>query len=229
MRPPLSPQVRPGLRALWIAALAVAVGAVAQAAPGAHGPDGEHLDAPGSAVSASGLARLPDGSVNVPKAAQRRMGVRTVLAPESEAPVTFELPGRVVADPNASGRVQAVHGGRIEAGPRGLPIVGQAVRRGDALAWVRHHAEPFEAASQHARLAELRAQRQLAEQRHHRVAGRGQLAGDMAAEEPVGADDEFHRLGPWARIQAAASSSRVPSSAALRHHLMPALRNRKGL
>ena len=205
MRPPLSPQVRPGLRALWIAALAVAVGAVAQAAPGAHGPDGEHLDAPGSAVSASGLARLPDGSVNVPKAAQRRMGVRTVLAPESEAPVTFELPGRVVADPNASGRVQAVHGGRIEAGPRGLPIVGQAVRRGDALAWVRHHAEPFEAASQHARLAELRAQRQLAEQRVARLEG---LEGTVPRKEIEAARIEAQSLAERERRIADSLSAR---------------------
>ena len=55
----------------------------AHAGPGAHGPNGEHLDAPGAPVNASGLARLPDGSVNVPKLAQRRMAIRTVLAPES--------------------------------------------------------------------------------------------------------------------------------------------------
>ena len=103
-------------------------------APGAHGPDGEHLDAPGAAVNASGLARLPDGSVNVPKMAQRRMGVRTVLAPQSEAAATLEMPGRVVMDPNASGRVQTVHGGRVEPGPQGLPVAGQAVRQGEVLA-----------------------------------------------------------------------------------------------
>lgn len=113
------------------------------AAPGAHGPDGEHLDAPGAAVNASGLARLPDGSVNVPKTAQRRMAIRTVLAPVSEAAVTIQLPARVVMDPNASGRVQAVHGGRIEPGPKGLPLPGQAVKRGEVLAYVRHHADPF--------------------------------------------------------------------------------------
>lgn len=87
------------------------------AAPGAHGPNGEHLDAPAATASPSGLARLPDGSVNVPKAAQRRMAIRTLLAAESEAAATVELPGRVIADPNASGRVQTVHGGRIEPGP----------------------------------------------------------------------------------------------------------------
>jgi len=135
------------------------------AAPGAHGPNGEHLDAPGTSVNASGLARLPDGSVNVPKIAQRRMAIRTLLAPESEAAVTVELPGRVISDPNASGRVQALHGGRIEPGPRGLPVAGQAVKRGDVLAYVRHHAEPYALGAQQAQLADLRSQRQLAEQR----------------------------------------------------------------
>jgi membrane fusion protein, heavy metal efflux system len=143
----------------------------ALAAPGAHGPNGEHLDAPGAAINASGLARLPDGSVNVPKLAQRRMAIRTVLAPESEAAATVEMPGRVVIDPNASGRVQAVHGGRIEPGPKGLPVAGQAVKRGDVLAYVRHHAEPYALGAQQAQLAELRAQRKLAEQRVQRLEG----------------------------------------------------------
>lgn len=144
---------------------------LALAGPGAHGPNGEHLDAPGPAVNASGLARLPDGSVNVPKLAQRRMAIRTLLAPTSQAAVTAEMPGRVVADPNASGRVQAAHGGRVEPGPRGLPVVGQAVRRGDVLAYVRHHAEPYALAAQQAQLAELRTQRQLAEARVKRLEG----------------------------------------------------------
>jgi len=34
----------------------------------------------------------------------------------SEAAVTVELPARVVADPNASGLIQSVHGGRINRG-----------------------------------------------------------------------------------------------------------------
>ena len=141
------------------------------AGPGAHGPNGEHLDAPGAAVNASGLARLPDGSVNVPKLAQRRMAIRTLLAPESETAATVEMPGRVLMDPNASGRVQAVHGGRVEPGPRGLPVAGQAVKRGDVLAYVRHHAEPYALGTQRAELAALRAQRQLAEQRVLRLEG----------------------------------------------------------
>ncbi|EWS56597.1 MAG: HlyD family efflux transporter periplasmic adaptor subunit [Aquincola sp.] len=165
---------RPWLRAMASAtALAASVlcASPTLAAPGAHGPNGEHLDAPGAAVNASGLARLPDGSVNVPKIAQRRMAIRTVLAPESEAAASVEMPGRVVMDPNASGRVQAAHGGRIEAGPKGLPVAGQSVKRGEVLAYVRHHAEPYALGTQQAQVAELRAQRELAEQRLKRLEG----------------------------------------------------------
>jgi hypothetical protein len=165
---PPHPSLRKKLAATALAAALLCL-PPAQAGPGAHGPNGEHLDAPGSVPNASGLARLPDGSVNVPKTAQRRMAIRTVLAPRSAAAATVEMPGRVVMDPNASGRVQAVHGGRIEPGPRGLPVPGQTVKRGEVLAYVRHHAEPYALGAQRAQLAELRAQRQLAEQRVQRL------------------------------------------------------------
>jgi membrane fusion protein, heavy metal efflux system len=160
-----------GLRRLALLCGALALASLAHAGPGAHGPGGEHLDTPGAAANANGnsLARLPDGSVNVPKAAQRRMGIRTVLAPGSEAAATVELPGRVVMDPNAGGRVQAVHGGRVEPGPKGLPVAGQSVKRGQVLATVRHHAEPYSLGNQQAQLAELRSQRALAEQRVQRL------------------------------------------------------------
>jgi hypothetical protein len=177
----------------------------AHAAPGAHGPNGEHLDAPGDAVNASGLARLPDGSVNVPKLAQRRMAIRTVLAPESEAAATVEMPGRVVMDPNASGRVQAVHGGRIEPGPKGLPVAGQSVKRGDVLAYVRHHAEPYALGTQQAQLAELRAQRQLAELRVQRLEG---LEGTVPRKEIEAARTEATSLAERERSIGSSLSSR---------------------
>jgi len=163
----------------------------ADAGPGAHGPNGEHLDAPGAATNASGLSRLPDGSVNVPKTAQRRMAIRTVLAPESDAAATIEMPGRVVMDPNASGRVQVVHGGRIEPGPKGLPVAGRSVKRGDVLAYVRHHAEPYALGTQQAQLAELRAQRQLADLRVQRLEG---LEGTVPRKEIEAARTEARSL-----------------------------------
>ncbi|MFG6469293.1 efflux RND transporter periplasmic adaptor subunit [Roseateles sp. BYS87W] len=185
---------------LLLAALAAGAG------PGAHGPNGEHLDAPGAA-NASGLARLPDGSVNVPKLAQRRLGVRTLLAPQTQAAATLELPGRVVQDPNASGRVQASHGGRIAPGPQGLPVPGQAVRQGDILAWLHHHADPFSQANQEAQRAELRAGRQLAEQRLKRLEG---LEGTVPRKEIDAARLEADAWAARERSIAASLDAREP-------------------
>ncbi len=175
------------------------------AGPGAHGPGGEHLDAPAAAATPGTLARLPDGSVHVPKQAQRRMGIRTQLAPLTEAAATVELSARVIIDPNAGGRVQAVHGGRIEPGPKGLPVAGQSVRRGEVLAQVHHHAEPYAQGNQQAGLADLRTQRELAEQRLARLeslegtvprkdidAARAELVGLRKREQSVAASLTAH-------------------------------------
>jgi hypothetical protein len=133
------------------------------------------------------------------------MAIRTVLAPESEAAATVELPGRVVMDPNASGRVQAVHGGRIEPGPKGLPVAGQLVKRGDVLAYVRHHAEPYALGTQQAQLAELRAQSELAEQRVRRLEG---LEGTVPRKEIDAARTEAKSLAERERSIGASLSSR---------------------
>jgi membrane fusion protein, heavy metal efflux system len=179
--------------ARWIVAAALPwllLVATATAGPGAHGPNGEHLDTAG-APAASGLARLPDGSVQVPKLSQRRMGVRTIVAPETLAAATLELPGRVIMDPNAGGRVQAVHGGRLEPGPQGLPMPGQRVRAGEVLAYLRHHAEPVIQANQQAQLAELRAARTIAQQRVQRLEG---LEGTVPRKDIEAARTELQGL-----------------------------------
>lgn len=180
--------------------------AACSAGPGAHGPNGEHMDQAGP-TNASGLMRLPDGSVNVPKLAQRRMGLRTQMAPETEAAATLVLPGRVVQDPNASGRVQASYGGRIEPGPRGLPVPGQAVRQGEVLAWLQPQAEPFAQANQEAQRAELRAGRQLAEQRLKRLEG---LEGTVPRKEIEAARLEAESFTARERSIATSLNTRVP-------------------
>lgn len=141
---------------------------VAQAGPGAHGPNGEHLDAPPQAL-ASGLARLPDGSVNVPKLAQRRMAIRTTMGREDMHPQSVELNGRVTIDPNSGGRVQAPFAGRMEPGPKGLPVLGQRVEKGQTLAFLRGVSGVIERGNQQAQLADLQANRTLATQRLKRL------------------------------------------------------------
>jgi hypothetical protein len=132
------------------------------------------------------------------------MGLRTQLVPLTAAPVTVQMSGQVVVDPNAGGRVQAAHGGRVEPGPAGLPVAGQAVRKGQVLAYLRHHADPYAEANQRSEQAELRASRTIAEQRVKRLeslegtvprkeidAARAELAGlqqrERAIEGSIGA------------------------------------------
>jgi hypothetical protein len=190
---------RVGLMALLVA------GGV-YASPGAHGPNGEHLDT-GSTTPASGLARLPDGSVNVPMLAQRRLAIRTAVALESEAVATVELPARVIADPNASGRVQTAIGGKVDAGPNGLPFAGQTVRRGQVLATVVHHAEPLALATQQAQLAEIRGNRATAEQRVERLKG---LEGTVPRKEIDAAVTELRSLQARERALGASVGAREP-------------------
>ncbi|BAO83618.1 membrane-fusion protein [Serpentinimonas maccroryi] len=176
----------------------------AWAAPGAHGPDGEHLDAPGAAARADGLLRLPDGSVQVPMASQRLMGFRTVLAQAAQVPQTTELPGRVVQDPNAGARVQSPLTGQIEAGPRGFALPGQRVRAGEVLAYVRHLPDPLAGASLQAQLAELRAAQTVAEQRWQRLSS---LEGSVPRREIEAAQAEVYSL--QARQQALSAGQRA--------------------
>ena len=95
----------------------------------------DHGDAP-PAASGNGPKRQPDGSVFLPKPAQRQIGVRTLLVEPGELPRTHELAGKVVMDPNAGGKVQAIVAGRVTPGPRGLPLPGQQVKKGEVLAYV---------------------------------------------------------------------------------------------
>jgi hypothetical protein len=82
---------------------------------GGGAADDHGHDEPTGATSASGLVRLPDGSVSVPKLSQWRMESRTVLAPLTQAAASVELNGRAVLNPDTGGHVQAVHGGRMTA------------------------------------------------------------------------------------------------------------------
>ena len=81
--------------------------------------------------------RLPDGSVFVPKPTQRLLGLRTVMTEVGTFNRTIGLPGRIIANPEASGVVQSSVGGRLSPPPSGrFPRLGTAVSKGDVLAYV---------------------------------------------------------------------------------------------
>jgi cobalt-zinc-cadmium efflux system membrane fusion protein len=150
------------------AALLIAATLAAPVDSGAHGPTGAQNTA-SSGASSSAPSRLPDGSIHLPKPAQRRLEIRTVAAAVTDAAATLELPGRVVMNPNAGGRVQSAHGGRVEAAGGLLPVAGQKVAKGQTLAYVQHHADPYARANQQAQLSELHASRLVAEQKVKRL------------------------------------------------------------
>lgn len=79
---------------------------------------------------------LGDGSVFLPKSTQRILELRTLVAREDQHKKRIELPGRVIADPNASGLVQASTAGRLSPPPGGFPRLGARVQAGDILAFV---------------------------------------------------------------------------------------------
>ncbi len=163
------------LLAACIVATGIAVPMDATAGPGHdHGEDAAAL------ASGNSPKRLPDGSVFLPKPSQRQLGVRTLVSEEKALPKTVELTGRVVADPNAGGKVQPTQAGRIEPGPRGLPQLGQAVRKGETLAVLRASNAAIDRANQVAQTAELRANLELARKRVLRLE---QLEGTVAQKD----------------------------------------------
>ena len=87
-------------------------------------PPGPMSDAP---------RRLPDGTAFVAKPSQRLLDVRTAGARLETARPAINLVGRVIGDPNRTSIVQSVHGGRVTPLDGGLPRIGQAIRKGDAL------------------------------------------------------------------------------------------------
>jgi membrane fusion protein, heavy metal efflux system len=174
-----------------LAGLALLVAGFAWAGPGAHGPNGEHLDVPAGDALPAGLRRLPDGSVQVPKATQRRLGIRTVVAPHGAHAATIALNARVVLDPRSSGLVQAPVAGQIEAPEGRLPVAGMYVKRGQVLALIRPALSASERSTHRASLAAIRASRQIAQQRVNRLV---QLEGVVPRKELDAARVELQGL-----------------------------------
>lgn len=164
----------------------------------AHGDEdhGEKPKTPAAATAASGLptspatsgapaaqtspTRLPDGSIFVPKPAQRLLGIRTVLGEPRDIAKTVELNGHISADPNFSGRVQSSQSGRIAAPGGGFPAIGRKVSKGQILAYIEPAASSIDKGNQQAQLAELASNLGLAERRAARLE---QLVGSLPQKE----------------------------------------------
>jgi membrane fusion protein, heavy metal efflux system len=175
------------LRRLLIASVAsLALGS----APAYAGEGHDHGDAAPQG-SSNGPKRLPDGSVFLPKPAQRQIGVLTMPVVAGDLQRAIELSGKVMMDPNAGGRVQSTQAGRIEPGPKGLPSAGQSVRKGEVLAYVVPSVGNVERSNQSAQLAELRAAKMLAEKRLARMK---ELADTIPRKEIDAVESEIYSI-----------------------------------
>ena len=128
------------------ATMAIAVLALAATvSPSAHAGGGDdHTHGEEETAATTGFVlgmpdspyRMPNGSLFVPKATQRLIGLRTTIATTATEPRSKRLIGRLVPDPSKAGLVQSVAGGRVVVPESGLPALGSNVTRGQVLAYV---------------------------------------------------------------------------------------------
>ena len=165
------------------------------------------------APSGDAPSRLSDGSVFVPKPTQRLLDVRTIVAKPEEAFKAVSLIGRVIADPNRSGLVQSINGGRILSPETGLPRLGQRVKKGDVLALVEQAlsqadqtgiAEQIGAIEQEIAVAEAKLERAS------KLAERGVAAQSQVSDAETELAGLRRRLGIFAESRAEPETLRAP-------------------
>ena len=147
--------------------------------------------APAGAASLEPSARLPDGSLFVPKHVQRLLAVRTQAVTEGPLSAAVELNGRVVIEPGSGGRIQATQPGTVVPAGKAFPVLGQKVRKGEVVAWLRPATSSLERGDRVGQQAELGAQVALAERR---VARLEQLEGSVPAKDIEAARVELQAL-----------------------------------
>ena len=167
--------------------------------------------------------RLSDASLFVPKTVQRRLGLRTAQVQTAELSAGVELNGTIIADPETSGRVQAPFSGSVQPGPKGMPVGGRKVVKGEILAYLQPVASAIEQGNQKAQIAELDAQWAIAERKVKRYE---QLEGAVPQKEIDAARIERDALRQRRSFVAASVDSAVPLRAPVSgvvsssHHLL---------
>jgi hypothetical protein len=182
-----------------VLALGVTTGAALAHGDEDHSQDAKKKTPAAATTAATGVTagapaapqRLADGSLFVPKPVQRQLGLRTQPVRIAELAATVELNGRIIPDPETSGRVQAMFAGSVIPGPKGMPTAGRKVAKGEVLAYLRPISGAIERGNQKASLAELEAQLAIAEGRMKRFE---QLEGAVPQKEIAAARIEYAAL-----------------------------------
>jgi biotin carboxyl carrier protein len=206
--------------ALALAGLLLAATLAAPQAREAAAHEGEDHSQPAPNAAAPALSagpsaaarptRLADGSLFVPKPSQRVLGITTVLAQATSVPLTVQLTGQVVPEPDAGGRVQAPMAGRLEPGLHGLPRLGQRVRRGQVLGYIAPVASSIDRGNQQALLAELDSELAIEERKLDRYI---QLEGSIPQKDIEAARLSVESLRQRRAAVSASLYTRVPLTA----------------
>ncbi len=177
-----------GYRLVPLAGLALLTTVALTSAAFSHGDEDHGSPAAASPAAGDTSRRLPDGSVFVPKPTQRLLEVRTTVARPQAARKAVNLIGRVITDPNRSGLVQSIGGGRVIAPDTGLPRLGQGVRKGDLLALVERPLPAADRATISEKTGDLEQQIAVAEaklQRARQLAQKGVTAQAQVADAEI--------------------------------------------
>ena len=113
--------------------------------------------------------RRLNGTVFLPVAAQRVFGLRTVLGERARVPVVSEFPGRVVQSPSSNSLVQVREDGYVELAGERFPFVGQRVKRGQLLGYLKPAFDHIEEAMVREKVQQLIGNINLARKRMARL------------------------------------------------------------
>lgn len=148
------------------------------ASPGAHGPNGEHLEQ-GSNNANGSIGRQADGSVLMPMKHQALLKITTQFATLDSVNKHVQLNGLVKPHPDGYAVIQPSSDGRLDAAEQGMPSSGTIVEAGDILGYIRYQYTAFDLATQSSELVAVRNQ---IEQTYRDVERQKKL-GDLASKQ----------------------------------------------
>jgi len=170
---------------------------------------GAEAAAPGGG-SPDKASRLGNGDINVPKAMQRLIALRTTVGAATNATQTLTLNGVIIPDPNASGVVQSQIGGRVSGN---LPALGASVGRGQAMATITPGFDPGARASLVADQGLLAQESVVLQSRASRLSANGGAAEIrvrlQAAQKRLARLERLEGVVPAREIEAASTEVRA--------------------
>lgn len=153
----------------------------ASAAPGAHGPNGEHITNEEKVLGQ--LGRQADGSVIMPMPNQAMLGITTEIVTNTTVSDTIKMFGVVRPHPEGHAVVQPSSDGRFEAPESGVLASGKSVKAGQVLGYIRYQDTAYELASQNSELKVVRNQIAQLQRDIDRLKTLGELASKQELEQ----------------------------------------------